>query len=241
MTPAENKILLLKKSRLFERATDDLVAECEHVFVQKPFKKGATLFEQGDTARIVYLIKRGRIRIARRTPGGKEVTVSILSPGDIFGEEVVFSQVRRTTVAICLEDTLLCMARAGDLFGLLSRNPLLSLNVAKYLRERLDEALTISEDVAYLNVSERLTRLLERLAAEHGRPVDGGMLLDVRLTRAEMASLIGSTRETVSAQIGQLVRARRIRLQGKLIVVLQPQPTLAHTASQYARENRLPV
>jgi CRP/FNR family transcriptional regulator len=188
------------------------------------------LFEQGDTARIVYLIKRGRVRIARHTPDGKEVTVSILSPGDLFGEEVVFSQVKRTTVATCLEDSLLCMARASDLFGLLARNPILSLNVAKYLREQLDNALTINEDVAYLKVSDRLARLLERLAAEHGKRVDGGTLLDVRLTRAEMASLIGSTRETVSAQIAQLARDGRIRLQGKLIVLLDAAGRLSHTA-----------
>jgi CRP/FNR family transcriptional regulator len=112
------------------------------------------------------------------------------------------------------------MARASDLFGLFTRNPILSMNVAKYLREQLDEALNVSEDVAYLKVSDRILRLLERLAVEHGKPVEGGTLLGVRLTRAEMASLIGSTRETVSAQFAQLVRDGKIRLAGKAIVLL---------------------
>ena len=230
MSPPENKVLFLKKTRLFERAADDVVAGCEHFFVQKMFRRGSVLFDQGDTGRIVYLVKRGRIRIARRTADGKEVTVSILGPGDLFGEEVVFSRVLRTTVATCLEDSLLCMARAGDLFGLLARNPILSLNVAKYVREQLDEALAVHEDVAYLKVSDRLARLLDRLAAEHGVPVEGGTLLDVRLTRAEIASLIGTTRETVSAQITQLARAGKIRLQGKSIVVLHLERSLSHIA-----------
>jgi len=226
----ENKVLFLKKSRLFERATDELVTSCEHYFVQKTYRKGSILFEQGDAARTVYLIKRGRVRIARHTADGKVVTFSILGPGDIFGEEVVFSQVLRTTVAACLEDSLLCMARASDLFGLFTRNPILSLNVAKYLREQLDEALNISEDVAYLKVSDRILRLLERLAVEHGKPVEGGTLLDVRLTRAETASLIGSTRETVSAQFAQLIRTGKIRLQGKAIVLLDAAPDGSRTA-----------
>jgi CRP-like cAMP-binding protein len=85
----ENKVLFLKKSRLFERATDELVLSCEHYFMQKTFRKGAILFEQGDAAATVYLIKRGRVRIARHTPDGKVVTFSMLGPGDIFGEEVV--------------------------------------------------------------------------------------------------------------------------------------------------------
>jgi CRP/FNR family transcriptional regulator len=222
MSPYENKVQFLKTSRLFERAPGELVAGCEHVFLQRLYNRGSVLFDQGDMARMVYLLKRGRIRISRRTPDGKEITISILGPGDLFGEEVVFSQATRTTVATCLEDSLLCIARAGDVCGLLNRYPVLALNVAKYLRERLDDALTVNEDVAYLKVSERLTRLLERLAAEHGRPVEGGTLLDVPLTRAEMASLIGTTRETVSAELAQLVRNRRVCLTGKSIVLLEP-------------------
>jgi CRP/FNR family transcriptional regulator len=216
----ENKILFLKKSRIFERATDDVVAGCEHLFVQKYFHAGEVLFEQGDDARIVYLVKQGRVRVSRRTAEGKEVTIALLGAGDIFGEEVVFSQVTRTAVATCLEDSLLCMARAADVFGLFLRHPVLALNVAKYLREQLDDALSVTEDVAYLNVTDRLTRLLERLATEHGKRVEDGVLLDVRLTRAEMASLIGSTRETVSVRIASLVRSGRVRLQGRSIVLL---------------------
>lgn len=222
--PDENKIHFLKKSRMFERASDEVVTGCEHLFVQKAIPAGTVLFEQGDVGRMVYLIKQGRVRIARRTSEGKEVTISILGQGDIFGEEVVFTQVRRTAVATALEDTLICMARANDLFGLFLRHPLLALNVAKYLREQLDDALCVTEDVAYLKVSDRLTHLLERLAAEHGRRVEDGILLDVRLTRAEIASLIGSTRETVSVRIASLARAGRLRLQGRSIVLLDPAP-----------------
>jgi len=221
----ENKILFLKQSRIFERATDDVVSGCEHLFVQKVYPEGTVLFEQGDAARMVYLIKQGRVRIARRTPEGKEVTISILGPGDLFGEEVVFTQVTRTAVATCLEPSLICMARANDVFGLFLRHPVLALNVAKYLREQLDDALSVTEDVAYLKVTDRLTRLLDRLAGEHGKRVEDGILLDVRLTRAEMASLIGSTRETVSVRLASLARAGHIRLQGRFIVLLDPAKT----------------
>lgn len=221
-TAAENKILFLKSSKLFERASDDMIAGCEHLFVQSIYRKGAPVFDQGDSACLVYLLKRGRVRIARRTTDDKETTISILGPGDIFGEEVVFERVTRTSKATCMEDSLLCVARASDLFGLLSRYPVLALNVAKYLREQLESAREVGEDVAYLSVSDRLGRLLERLAAEHGKPVAGGTLLDVRLTRAEMASLIGSTRETVSVRIAHLVRAGRVALRGKHLVLLDP-------------------
>jgi CRP/FNR family transcriptional regulator len=218
----ENKVWYLKHSRLFERASDETIACCEHLFVQAVCTKGKILFQQGDPANFVYLVKRGMVRIARRTSDDKDIMIAILGPGSIFGEEVVFSNVERTTVAICTTESLLCMARAEHVYGLLTRYPQLAINVAKYLHEQRDNALAIAEDLAYLSVPDRLLRLFARLAHEYGKPVRDGVLLDIRLTHADLASLIGSTRETISVQLAQLAQDGRIRLDGRSIVVLSP-------------------
>ena len=217
---SENKVWYLKRSRLFERATDETIANCEHLFVQQNCARGHVLFEQGDDARAVFLVKRGTVRIARRTVDGRDITVAILGAGSIFGEEVVFSDVERKTVAICMSDSLLCMARAEAVYGLMTRFSQVAVNVAKYVHERRDEALAIAEDVAYLTVPERLMRLFERLSKEHGSSVVDGTLIDLRLTHTDLASLIGSTRETVSTKLAQLVRAGEIRVHEKTFVVL---------------------
>jgi CRP/FNR family transcriptional regulator, cyclic AMP receptor protein len=221
MTAIENKVWYLKKSRLFERVGDDAIGNCEHLFTQVPYSKRTLIFEQGDIGRLVYFVKIGRVRIARATEDGKEVTVAILGPGDLFGEEVVFSDVVRTTSATCLEDSLLCTARAEDLYGLMARHASIAMNVANYLREQRDDALSVVEDLASLKVPERLMKLLERLATEHGvRSADAdGTLIDITLTHADLASLIGSTRETVTAQITQLTREGRIRTLGRRLIV----------------------
>jgi CRP/FNR family cyclic AMP-dependent transcriptional regulator len=185
----ENKVWYLKHSRLFERASDETVAYCEHLFVQRVCAKGNVLFQQGDAANFVYLVKRGIVRIARRTADGKDILIAILGPGSIFGEEVVFSSVERTTIAVCTTESLLGMARAEHVYGLLTRFPQLTVNVAKYLHEQRDNALAITEDRAYLSVPERLLRQFERLAHEYGKAVKDGVLLDIRLTHADLASL----------------------------------------------------
>ncbi len=212
----------LKHSRLFERASDETIAFCEHLFVQHVCTKGYTLFQPGDAAHFVYLVKRGTVRIVRRTSDDKDILIAILGAGCIFGEEVVFSKVERTTLAICMTESLLCMARAEHVYGLLTRFPQLAVNVAKYLHEQRDNALAVAEDLAYLKVPERLVRLFDRLAHEYGKPVSDGVLLDIRLTHADLASLIGSTRETISVQLAQLALDGRIRLDGRSIVVRRP-------------------
>ena len=216
----ENKVWYLRQNRLFAQASDEGIENCEHLFVMTELPRRTMVFDQGDPTRLVYLIKRGKIRIARLTPDGKEVTVAVLGAGDIFGEETLFEQATRTTIAVCLEDTLVCTAKADDLFALLSRDPRLALNVAKILSERLDDASATMEDLAYAKITDRLMHLFARLATEHGVPAaGGGVRLDLRLTHGDIASLIGSTRETVSLEIANLVRAGRIAVDGRSIVL----------------------
>jgi CRP/FNR family transcriptional regulator len=223
----ENKLWYLKRSKLFERATEETVSHCEHFFTQQLFPKRSRIFDQGDPARMVYLVKSGKVKLVRQTEDGKEILVAVLGPGDIFGEEVVFhEELERSTIAECLEPSLVCMARAENVYAMLSRHPLLALNVAKYLLEQRDDALAVVEDVAYLKVPDRILRLLERLAVEHGRPVAGGTVLDLRLTHADIASLVGSTRETVSQQMSVLTKSGRVRVDGKSIVLAPAQAAL---------------
>ncbi|MBV9646746.1 MAG: Crp/Fnr family transcriptional regulator [Candidatus Eremiobacteraeota bacterium] len=75
------------------------------------------------------------------------------------------------------------------------------------------------EDLAYARVSDRILHVFQRLAQEHGVPVGDGIRIDVRLTHADIASLIGSTRETVSAEMAQLAREGRIRSQEGYVVM----------------------
>lgn len=221
-----NKVWYLRHNRLFAEAAESGVLETEHLFTMCELPRGTRVFDLGDTTRIVYMVKRGTVRIARETAEGKDVTVALLGAGDFFGEETLFDDRPRTTVAVVIEDALLCTVRADDLFALLSRDPALALNVAKVLTGRLDDARATMEDLAYARVGDRIVHLFRKLAAEHGVAVAGGTRVDLRLTHADVASLVGSTRETVSAEIAKLVDAGRLRLDGRA-VVLPPEETVA--------------
>lgn len=214
-----NKVWYLQQNRIFREATEEGLTEHEHLFTMCEMPRGTRVFDAGDTERVIYFVKRGAVRIVRETADGKEVTVALLGPGDLFGEESLFDDGGRTTHAVVVEDALLCTSRADDLFGLLSRDPVLALNVAKVLSDRLDDARTTMEDLAYARVGDRIEHLYRKLAAEHGVAVDGGLRVDVRLTHADIASLVGSTRETVSLELAKLVERGRLRHAGRAIVV----------------------
>lgn len=218
-TAETNKVWYLKQNRLFEDVAGQDVERSQGLFTMKTFPRKALIFDQSDPSRTVYMVKTGAVRLARLTPEGKEVTVAVLGPGDIFGEESLFGDGPRTTFALAQSETLLCMARADDLFALLKAEPQIALNVAKVVSDRLVEMTSTVEDLAYARLSDRLMHLLRRLALEHGRPVDGGVEITVRLTHADIASLVGSTRETVSLELARLVRAGRLRQKGQALIV----------------------
>jgi CRP/FNR family transcriptional regulator, cyclic AMP receptor protein len=218
MTDA-NKVWYLRQNRLFAQSTDDGVAQAEHLFTMCEMPRGTHVFDQGDTTRIVYFVKRGAVRIARLTEDGKDVTVALLGPGDLFGEEVLFGDQPRTTVAVVVEDALLCTSRAEDVFALMTRDPALALNVARLLSDKLDAARSTMEDLAYARIADRIEHLYRKLALEHGVAVRGGTKIALRLTHADVASLVGSTRETVSVEMAKLVEAGRLRLEGRSVVV----------------------
>src|ERR1700681_1063353 len=219
-----NKVWYLRQNRLFGEATEAGVVSSEHLFTMCEMPRGTRVFDQGDTMRVVYMVKRGAVRIARETRDGKDVTVALLGAGDFFGEETLFDDRPRTTVAVILEDALLCTVRADDLFALLARDPGLALNVAKMLRTRLDDRRATMEDLAYARIGARILPLYRKLATENGVAVDGGTRFELRLTHADVASLVGSTRETVSVELAKLVEAGRLRLDGRAVIVPQEEP-----------------
>jgi CRP/FNR family cyclic AMP-dependent transcriptional regulator len=214
-----NKVWYLRQNRLFGEATEAGVVSNQHLFVMCEMPRGTRVFDLGDTTRIVYMVKRGTVRIARETRDGKDVTVALLRAGDFFGEETLFDDRPRTTVAVVVEDALLCQVRADDLFALLASDPALAMNVAKVLSGQLGEARETMEDLAYARIGDRIVHLYRKLAAEHGVPVNGGTRVDLRLTHADVASLVGSTRETVSAEIAKLADAGRLRVDGRTVIV----------------------
>ncbi|GAC1408547.1 MAG: Crp/Fnr family transcriptional regulator [Candidatus Velthaea sp.] len=215
----ENKVWYLRKSKIFEKVDDTVLHACDHLFDVRTYPKNTMLFDIGDDSRTVYLLKKGRVRIGRLTDEGKEITVAMLGEGDIFGEEVLFGTADRTTIATCLEESLVCMSRADQLFSLIQTQPAVSLNLTKYVLEQREVALNVMEDIAFLRVPDRIVRLFERLATEHGVPSGDGIKIAVRLRHADIASLVGSTRETVSLELMKLLKSGRLQTDGKSFVL----------------------
>lgn len=164
-------------------------------------KTGKILFQQEDSARFVYLIERGIVKIFRSSLLGGVVTVGVRQCGDVIGIAEVLSGVSRYSYAEALEDCMLWQLD-GELFlNSLYTNPGLAVKVTTALGSRLREAETTILNLVTLEVDRRLAKILLDLARKHSQPADKSSDVVIHLTQQELAEMIGTSRQTVTTTL----------------------------------------
>jgi CRP/FNR family transcriptional regulator, cyclic AMP receptor protein len=195
----QSKVSLLRESDLFRDFSPSDMEEVERVTTMTTCRRGRIFYSAGQDAEVLFVLKKGRVQLYRHSEDGKRLVTAIVSAGSIFGEMPLLSQRMHDNVAEALEDCTLCVMSRADVEHLLETKPRLALNVISILADRLAAAEQRMEMQAYGSVSQRLARLLLKLAAESDQ-VDG-------VSHQQLGDLIGASRETVTRVLGDL-RAR---------------------------------
>ncbi len=217
---ATNKLWFLKNIRLFDGISPTDMQGMEKITRMEEVKKRQPLYLMGDPSRYVYLLKRGRVKIANTSPSGKEVTFDILEPGEVFGELDVLEDAPRSTSAEALDDVLVCVIPRKDFDQYLAMHPTVTFKLTKLIGLRLKKIQSRVEDLVFRDVPARLAHLLSELSKTEGVADKQGIRLKVKLTHQEMANLIGCSRETVSTTMGQFRDDGLIHMDGRTITIV---------------------
>ena len=180
--------------------------------------RGSIILRPSEHPEAVYVIKEGRVKVSRYSPEGKEQILTLLEPGDVFGE-LALVQIAEPVHIEAFEDTLICGLHREDFLALIQRRPALMLQVMKALAERLRAAEEEIADLAFRDVPGRLASLLLRLAGAYGRTTPAGQRLELRLTHHDIGAMIGATRETVTAVLSRLREEGVIAFDQRHIVI----------------------
>lgn len=227
---SSNKLWYLKHIRLFDGISPSDMQEMDKITRMEEVKKRQPLYLPGDPSSNVYLLKKGRVKIANTAPSGKEVTFEILEPGEVFGELEVLEDAPRATSAEALDDTLICVIPRKDFDQYLAMHPNVTVKLTKLIGLRLKKIQSRVEDLVFRDVPARLAHLLLELSKTDGVADKQGIRLRAKLTHQEMANLIGCSRETVSTIMGQFRDQGLIHMDGRTITLLKPE-ALSHLAS----------
>ena len=206
----------LRASKIFAGMTDAIAAECAGQFTLVYTRRGRRVFQQGDACTQIYCLIRGFVHIERLTEDGDTFTVRVVGRDDVFGD---FDKTVHSRSATALGDCIVAVCRADTFKALCMRYPSLGLNMARCLQEQHDRALNHIQVMASSRAGDRLLTVLHELSANCGVREARGTRLEVVLTHTQLASFIGTTRETVSYELGKLERNGHLFRRGRKIVI----------------------
>lgn len=190
---------------------------------------GETLFAQGKPCEGLCVVLTGRVKLVRSSPSLKTVTLALLRPTDLLGEQSALDGSAWSSSVVALSPAQVLLIPRETLRALLDRCPQTALHLVSELARRLRRAEDVISTLALDEVEVRLGRTLVRLARDEGsQPVaspaafgvpDGSLVLRRPLKQQELADLIGSTRETVSRTLSAMTRRGLTMPRGRALVL----------------------
>ena len=199
-----DKLVLLSQISLFDELPMEELKVIDGISEMRPVEKGTILLSPDQPIQALFLLKEGQVRLYRMNPQGKQFTVDILTGGNIFGETSTLSLTDDQIYAEAMTDSYLCIIGKDDFEHFIEKNPKIALKFINILSNRLKEVYSFSEKIALSDVKHRLLYLLLKLSEESGKRNKEWQTIDMKLTHADIATMIGSARETTSAILSQL-------------------------------------
>jgi CRP/FNR family transcriptional regulator, cyclic AMP receptor protein len=209
----------MARSPLFQGIAPDELTRIAETMVRRRYKRLEVIFHEGDPGDSLHVLVAGRVKITRQSVDGDEAIIATLGAGDTFGELVLLDGAARSASASAMEPTeTVILTRAGFERLVDGDSPFrwsLLGGVAHRLRRLTDQLA----EVHFLDIGGRLALTLTRLADEAAPGVATDVRLARPLTQADLAAMVGATRQRVNQILGELADEGLIELTAGAIVV----------------------
>ena len=190
---------LLARADLFRALDPDAISAVARDARTLRLQRNDLIFAENDPATELFVVRSGRIAIAKRAPDGRESVVALMEPGDLFGEMPLFDHQGRSADARALEPSEVLALEYDVLRGVLEARPELLWGVVELLALRVRDNNTALADSVFLDVTGRTAKRLLELAGDHDEFV-------LPLTQEELAGMVGASRERVNKALAAFLR-----------------------------------
>ena len=219
---ARSKLWYLENFNLREILTIDERKKVAGTAQMQHVSKKEVLYFPAEASDSVYILKEGKVKISRFSADGKEIILSIIRPGELFGELSVTGQQVREEMAEVLEDSVVCVISLEDMKALMHSIPSLNTEILKRLGSRVKKVQCRLEDMICKNTEQRIRALIREIAEEHGRVIAGDpgqVEVKLGLTHADIAKLTATCRQSVSMLLRDLEKQGLIKYDRKRIFI----------------------
>lgn len=218
---------LIASARLFHGLDQAALHTIGALAFPRKASAGQTLFFQDDPADSLWILLQGRVRLVQLTPDGQQVVLRFVTPGELLGGIALFGEKRYPATAHVVEAATALGWDGRAMSDLLPRYPILALNAMQLLAGRVQELQDRNRELSTERVERRLARALLRLVQQAGRRVNGGVLIDLPLSRQDLGEMNGTTLYTVSRILSRWQERGLVEASRERVLICSPHDLVA--------------
>lgn len=209
---------VLRALPIFETLDDECLKPLMRVAMLRAIPRHTVVLNAGDSTDNIYFVLSGSLKVQVSDEDGREVILSKLGPGELFGEMGVLDENPRSATVLAVEPSQVVVMGKADFKQCLIDNPDVSLFIMRNLTKRLRMADRNIESLALLDVYGRVARLL----LESSETIDGRKVVTHKLTKQDMGKMIGASREMVSRVMRDLMAQGLIEERDGQLILSDP-------------------
>lgn len=197
----------IKKVSIFNTLSTEEVKELSRYLLPETFAKKEFIFSEGDASEWLYIVKTGKVKITKLSNEGKEIILEIISPHEMFGGIAVARGFPYPANAVAMEDTEVLKISRKNLHSLMDKLPNLMYCMAMNIGDRIKDTHETLKSIALEKVESRIASLLIKLSEKSGEKVSEGVAINMKLTKQDIAEMVGTTVETSIRTMSKLAKA----------------------------------
>ncbi len=190
------------------------------IFSERQYQRDDYIFLEGEAPEALYVVKAGKVKVLRHSPDGKDVVLRMAGPGHLLGSVAVFDGGGYPGTAQAIEDCTVLVISRNDCLTLVTRFPVFALTVINDMGIRLRSSAEQIRSLAVERVEQRIARTLLKLGQTAGADTSEGRVIELPLTRQDVADMTGTTVETAIRVMSKFRREELILTRrGKVVLI----------------------
>ncbi|GBD90368.1 cAMP receptor protein [bacterium BMS3Abin04] len=215
----KSKLWYLENFNLFKELPKKSMEKLNNITSMQEFPKSQPIYFANEPSNSIFFLKKGRVKLTRTSPDGKEMIMALVNPGEVFGEMAYVDDGERTDYAISVDECLICAISKDDFRHFVEENPALDKKLTKLIGFKLRKFSKRIEDLVFKDAQQRVISFLLTLAKSYGKRVGDELYIKPFLTHQDIASLTACSRQTVNAILTDLREQGKIKFDRRKLII----------------------
>jgi CRP-like cAMP-binding protein len=205
---------------IFSDLQDGTLKQIEKIGTRKIYKKNEIILLEEEVGTALFVIVFGKVKVARTSPDGREVILTILSDSDFFGEMAILDGQTRSATVVAIEDSELFLIQRNDFINLLKEFPEVAIALLQELTKRLRAADSKIKALSLKDAEGKVATVILQLADDVGKIKQGKVEIDKLPLQQDLANMAGTSRETISRTLHSFSKKGLIELDGNKLRIM---------------------